>query len=430
MRILLSAFTISPKKGSEWGLGWEFARRLSEQHDVTVIYGDLTAVPTSKLEMESWMRDHPADDRMKLIYVPPSSLAVQYASYHVKPGLRSMLYVGYRLWQERVLAVVRQLHQENPFDLVHQLTYATYREPGYLWKLGIPYFWGPFSGGNVIPLRYASVLGMRGTIEAAGRIIVNGLTLITHPRIKHAARAARHVWCTSPREIGIMTRLGAKPTLMLEVGSAPGEYKVRTFRPGQALHVVWSGVHIPRKALPILLQALARLGPDTNICAHVLGARYDHVEVDTQTVQLADELGVSSMVKFYGMLPRTAALDVMNAAHVLVHTSLLEGTSTVLLEALSSGLPVIAHDACGMAAAITEDCGIKIPMKSLDQSIQGFADALVTLMKTPELLERLSQGALKRSEALSWQVKMQQVDEAYRSVQVSQSGRLDGPANA
>ena len=103
MRILLSAFTISPNKGSEWGLGWEFAHRLSEQHDVTVIYGDLTAVPTSKLEMESWMCDHPADDRMRLIYVPPSRLAVLYASFHVKPGLRSMLYVGYRLWRYPLL---------------------------------------------------------------------------------------------------------------------------------------------------------------------------------------------------------------------------------------------------------------------------------------------------------------------------------------
>ncbi len=430
MRILLSAFTISPKKGSEWGLGWEFACRLSKQHDVTVIYGDLTATPASKLEMEGWMRDHPADDRMTLIYVPPSPLAVLYASFHVKPGLRSMLYVGYRLWQKKVLSVVQELHKQNPFDLVHQLTYATYREPGYLWRLGVPYFWGPFSGGNVIPLRYAPILGVRGTVEAAGRIVVNGLTLITHPRIKHAARAAQHVWCTSPREIGIMTRLGAKPTLMLEVGSVPGADKVRTFSPGQTLHVVWSGVHIPRKALPILLQALARLGPHANVYAHVLGARYDHVEVDPQTVQLADELGVSSMVKFYGMLPRAVALDVMNAAHVLVHTSLLEGTSTVVLEALSSGLPVIAHDACGMAAAITEDCGIKIPMESLDQSIQGFADALAKLMKTPGLLERLSEGASKRSDALSWQVKMQQVDQAYRSIQAFQSDRSNDPASA
>ncbi len=417
MRILLSAFTISPTKGSEWGLGWEFARRLSEIHDVTVLYGDLTAAPTSKLEMESWMQAQPADDRMTLIYVPPSRLAVRYADLHTMPGLRSMLYVGYRLWQESVLVVAQQLHNQRPFDLVHQLTYATYREPGYLWRLGIPFFWGPFSGGNVIPLRYAPILGLRGTVEALGRIVVNGLTLITHPRIKHAARAARYLWCTSPREMEIMTHLGAKPTLMLEVGSRPGADKVRTFTPGQTLHVVWSGVHIPRKALPILLHALARLGPDTNLCAHILGAEYDHVQTDPATVQLAQTLGVSAKVRFYGMLSRAAALDVMNAAHVLVHTSLLEGTSTVVLEALSSGLPVVTHDACGMAAAVTQECGIKIPMRSVPQSLQGFADALTKMMQTPGLLEQLSRGALKRSIALSWHAKIQQVDEAYRTVQ-------------
>ena len=83
-----------------------------------------------------------------------------------------------------------------------------------------------------------------------------------------------------------------------------------------------------------------------------------------------------------------------------------------------------------MAAAITEDCGIKIPMKNLDQSVRGFADALMKLVETPGLLERLSRGALKRSDALSWQAKMQEVDEAYRSVQIVQSHQPDDLANA
>ena len=71
----------------------------------------------------------------------------------------------------------------------------------------------------------------------------------------------------------------------------------------------------------------------------------------------------------------------MSRAHVLLHTSLAEATSTVILEALARGLPVVCHDACGMRIAVDDRCGIKVPLIDPNTSIKGFSRAIGLLSK-------------------------------------------------
>jgi glycosyltransferase involved in cell wall biosynthesis len=416
MRILLSVFAISPTRGSEPGVGWQCATRLAREHDVTILYGDLNTAARSKHELEAWVRDHPEAPRMTLAYVAPSRLSLICERLHAKPGLRPLYYWGYQLWQKRALAVARGLHRTAPFDLVHQLTYATYWEPGYLWKLGIPFFWGPISGGNVLPLRYIPILGAKGSVEAVARFILNRITLLTHPRIGAAARRASHIWCVTSAEKKKLSRYSKRISTMSEAGTSQSETSLRSLAPGQALQIVWSGLHIERKALPILIHAVAQLNPGSNVMVHVLGAGRGNSTQTEKAKALAARLGVSSKIIWYGNLPRDRALERMSKGHVLVHTSLLEATSCVVMEALSSGMPIICHDACGMATVVTSSCGIKVPMTGVRDSIRGFRDAIQTLIDDPARLKHLSEGALQRSQTLTWEKKNLEFNLAYAQV--------------
>ena len=114
------------------------------------------------------------------------------------------------------------------------------------------------------------------------------------------------------------------------------------------------------------------------------------------------------------MLPRVQALEQMSQSNVLVHTSLKEATSNVVLEALERGLPVICHDACGMGTAVDERCGLKIPLRDPESSVRGFRDALIRVLDEPELLQRLSQGAFERAAELTWDKKVATYEHAYR----------------
>ena len=85
----------------------------------------------------------------------------------------------------------------------------------------------------------------------------------------------------------------------------------------------------------------------------------------------------------------------------------------VVLEALGWGMPVICHDACGMAVAVNEACGIKVPLETPARSITGFREAILNLLQKPWRVQQLSEGALRRAEALSWNAKVNEMAEAY-----------------
>ena len=86
-------------------------------------------------------------------------------------------------------------------------------------------------------------------------------------------------------------------------------------------------------------------------------------------------------------------------------------------------MPVICHDACGMAVAVDGSCGIKIPLVNPRESIAGFRAALERLLGDPQLVGQLSRGALQRAAQLGWDAKVQEIARAY-------SSRTDGSGPA
>ncbi len=131
---------------------------------------------------------------------------------------------------------------------------------------------------------------------------------------------------------------------------------------------------------------------------------------------LASRLGLDGRVRWRGMIPRQEALEVMDSCHVFAHTSVKEASSTVILEALAMGLPVICHDACGMGTAVNQLCGIKVPLVDPEQSTEGFRDAIQRFFDEPALLEKLSKGAVARAQELSWEVKTMEILRGYEEV--------------
>jgi glycosyltransferase involved in cell wall biosynthesis len=135
-------------------------------------------------------------------------------------------------------------------------------------------------------------------------------------------------------------------------------------------------------------------------------------------------LGIGPLVTWHGRVPHDVALDIMAKGDVFLHSSLLEAASTVVLEALALGLPIICHDACGMSTAVTVECGIKICMRDPETSILGFSRAISQLATDPDLYGRLRAGALARAQELTWDRKVARMGEAYLSG-VSAGGQRD-----
>jgi len=374
----MSCFAFSPYRGSEAAVGWHFATGLAREHEVTVLCGDTRANGATLADVERWRREGPAVSGLDVVYVPPTKVVRALDRAQHLPGCWYLYYQAYRLWQKSALAEARLRHRENPFDIAHHVTIIGYREPGYLWQLGIPWFWGPISGAPMMPWAFVREMDMSGKLRWGLRNPANWLNMRVSRRCAAAARAAAKIWVVTPEDMRMVENLWKREaTPMLETGTMarPGA-RAKSRARDRVLRFAWSGFFHPRKALLLFIRAIGaavagglRRG---EVRFDILGKGGDEAPAKC----LAARLGIAELIKWHGFLPQNHALEILATADVLVHTAIMEGTPHVVLEALSLGLPVICHDSCGMGTAVDHSCGIKIPLVNPPTSTNGFSAAI------------------------------------------------------
>ena len=420
LNVLVCAYACSPLYGSEEGVGWNIVSRLGAYHNITVLYGDCGGSNKRTSDLQRWFIDNGPVDAVEFCYVAPSRIGkflLSVAHYGMKlfPPLVFIYYLSYRSWLREAYKKAVQLHAEHPFDITHQLTYISYREPGFLWKLPVPFVWGPIAGAVNVPWKFFGCFSPAGMLRLAFRNVFNHLQIRGNRYICQAVRKSSLIWAVGEDELRMATgRWHANAELMPETGTSPSgaNLRNRAYDYNARLSLLWSGTHEGAKALPLLLRALAQIKEKHRVRLTVLGDGPEH----KIWRRLAERLQIHDMLSWTGLLSHVDAKLHMLSADIFVFTSLKEATSTVVMEALAGGLPVICHDACGMAEVIDETCGIKIPMESPRKSVDGFRDAIQFFLDNPSRIQTLSKGACARATSLSWDSKVERIAGTYRRV--------------
>lgn len=171
------------------------------------------------------------------------------------------------------------------------------------------------------------------------------------------------------------------------------------------MKVAWSGQFTRGKALQILEEAAVEC---PNVHLNILGDG----KLNKKYHKLAKNLGVDQFITWHGWVEKSKAEAVVAESDIFVITSLRDLTSTVLLEALSKGKPVVCLDHCGFSDVVDETCGIKIPVGKPRDVVKGFAEAICRL-KDPKLRARLSKGALEKARQYLWSEKAKTMKRIY-----------------
>ncbi len=132
----------------------------------------------------------------------------------------------------------------------------------------------------------------------------------------------------------------------------------RSCSENEVFRFVTIALFTPEKGLDILLRAFAAaFAGNASVKLEIGGDGGAAVQLRT----LAHELNIADQVEFLGLLSREQVREALWRAHAFVLPSHIETFGVVLIEAMATGLPVIATQCGGPEDFVTPEVGLLIP---------------------------------------------------------------------
>jgi glycosyltransferase involved in cell wall biosynthesis len=173
--------------------------------------------------------------------------------------------------------------------------------------------------------------------------------------------------------------------------------------------ILYVGLIEPRKNVPLLLRAYARLvkqgDPPPLVLVGRKGWMYE------QVFQLVEQLNLKERVHFEGYIPAENLPIVYNLAQLFVYPSTYEGFGFPPLEAMACGTPVITTAISAMQDNVGA-AGLLIP----PQDEAALTQAIATLLSDQPLRERLSLAGRQRAAEFTWERTAEQTLKVYEHV--------------
>jgi glycosyltransferase involved in cell wall biosynthesis len=169
------------------------------------------------------------------------------------------------------------------------------------------------------------------------------------------------------------------------------QYQMPPDRDWENPHMLWVGRLVYQKGLDILVESLGEL-KSLPWKLTLIGDGPQRAALQ----RLAIERGIDDRLEFTGWLDRAALMKYYYASNLFVFPSRHEGMPNAILEAMASGLPVIASRIAGNEELVLpEKTGFLVP----PQDAGGLREALETLLVDPERRKQMGLASRQRVEA-------------------------------
>ncbi|MBV9008455.1 MAG: glycosyltransferase family 4 protein [Verrucomicrobia bacterium] len=176
-----------------------------------------------------------------------------------------------------------------------------------------------------------------------------------------------------------------------------------------APYILFVGTLDPRKNLPVLIYAYSQL---------VARQRPEHLVLAGQTSWSVDELSssvasaaVSDRIHLPGYIADSDLPFVYAGAALFVYPSLLEGFGFPPLEAMASGVPVVASDTSSLRDNLAGTAILVPPTNS-----EAFAAAMETLLTDETARTQAITSGLERSRSFRWEAFARETLACYRAL--------------
>jgi glycosyltransferase involved in cell wall biosynthesis len=401
MKVLLSAFQCTPDRGSEPGNGWHWATALADYgHDVTVL--------TTSFERDVILASGRQGIDFRFIEIPGSPL--------FRVSDRFGAYDFYRRWQA---AALRHMQPEaRQYDVAHHVTWASLHLGSVLWRLPVPFVYGPIGGGQTFPVNYWRHFGRQLPVETVRTVFARSLLTLNRWSRETLQNSAVTLVANSATAAAAR-RLGAADVRPMMADSLPREWLADArLRPNGTPVVLWVGRLLPHKAPVLAVEAFAGLRRTMPARLVIAGDG----PLSGQVRATAQRLGIAQDVQMLGHVSWDEIKSLYDSATVFLFTSLRETFGAPFLEALGRGLPAVAVDLHGIADVDAGPAAVKVALTPRPRDLPGrLTSALQTVLRDDEW-ELRSTAAVKWAAERIWPEKAVAATQIYREITRSGAG--------
>ncbi len=406
LNILVNAYAVSPNWGSEQGMGWNWVINIAKYCHVDVI-----TEGEWRDEIEEALLRLPQKDNLTFHYLP------------VSDKVRAMcwnqgdwrFYWYYERWQRRALSRAREICMNKKISVLHQLNMIGFREPGYLWKIkDIPFVWGPVGGMELMPMAYLQGAPLKQRFFNRLKNCINKYQYTHSARVKSAIERSSALISAVKGVKDVISDIYHKESLLInETGvEIDSTLKKKESKQDQPLKIIWVGKFDFRKQLPIALRSIIALNR-RDVEFHICGSGSE--ETVAEMKRIAEEGGIATQCHWHGNVKNSDVKRMMADSDLMFFTSIMEATSTVVLEAISVGLPVLCFNTCGFGPIVKDFAGITIELSDPNKSVQDFAIELGKICKNREILNEISSDIIAQRESLTWDSKAKKTVKLYHN---------------
>ena len=400
MRVLLVAPTCD---GSDVGESWiahRWASGLGEHHDVTLLTYRKRNRPSARDQLENC--------RVLEWTEPPLLGRAERLNSMLAPGYIPF-YFQARQW------IAAALQRGEGFDIAFQPVPVAMRYPCPAIGFGIPVVVGPIGGGLRSPPAFAASEGsdpwfvrLRGLDRF--RLRHDPLLRRTYERADCVLGIASYV---EDNLDGLkIRRFETMPDVAIDRLPEAVDRQDRTG--GETLRALFVGRGVRTKGAREAISALA-MCRDLPVELDIVGEGTDRQHCE----ELVARLGLGSRVTFHGRVPRADVDRFYDRADIFVFPSYREPGGSVVLEAMSYGLPLIVCDRGGPGAAVSDAGGFRLPVTTPDALARDVAEALRKLVLDRELRHRMGQAAWEHVQRTAlWKHKIGRINEIFEELVV------------
>lgn len=324
----------------------------------------------------------------------------------------------YLQFNRSLLPFAQELHRNEKFDLVHHVTYATWRVASPLWKLGIPFIFGPIGGNTNFPLRLLPILSPASASFELMRGISNATSRIA-PGVRACLRRSTHVFAAEAETADLVQgiRGTAKGVSILSQAFFTPE-TIQAFSSPELLREkngtlrIFAGGHlIGAKGVALALRALALAktqGVKFKYRLGDVGGEVPHLR------RLVEKFGLAEEVCFAPPLVGEQYKRELGASHIFLLPSLRDSAGLTLMESMLAGCVPIVADCGGPGRSVTQECGYKIAVSSAEKMTKQIAGAIIEMDREREIIFRKGAAATRRiATAYSEENYREQVNSVY-----------------